>query len=796
MEWVKGHIRLLKLLLVAGIAALLMMAVAGLLLFMRGSYGGRLYITPAIGTLVPNSEVVFSVHEENREPVSEVWTAVGYDTTQLQFIGFRDSDAFPDVTAPETVTPGQVLVRRSTGADRQVTGDNSVVGLRFKVLATKGKLAVSLGGNSVVYNNHSNYWNDATKLTGAVVTVNGAADRGNVLLEPANITTRKGGSFSLLVTEDSGTQPVSSVESVIDYDPGRLRLSAISDGSVFTLKSITDTARPGKVRLVRALPLGSGGVGGRQQVATLTFTSLTDSAPALVTVNGQDTKLKSVSGNRDILTTTGAATVTTSRGETVIPNPQDKFSLQPFKGEYTTGSTVTMVVRDTATSTSPSVISVRYPTDMLQYAGSLDAGALAAPIAVDSRTGMVTLTRNLATKIPETYSAGILARLQFKAIASAGTAMVTASNGGEARYTISAPRANCSSQLDSPPAPSPFYGTYTSMELSWASTTADAGSCPHRGYHILRDGVVIADVISGYLYEDAGLIPGTTYRYSVQTFDAAGRVSDVSPVAVAHARADNMAPRTPAGLVASTTPGAIRLSWQQSADLPVPGGSKITGYNIYRDNAVSPTFMVAGATGFTDTSVAAKTSHAYSITAVDAAGNESPPSAIATAQASATLKPVVITPVTVASYKVKAQELTIAPYGPEKAAKTDRLSGEVMIAPAVLQSDGISRVEYYADGTLLATTAMAPYSQRMLTTTLLNGGHKLEAKVYFINGTRQSLSKTITTTNPASLRQSYLWLIAHWWQAGITVLAAGVLFLAAVVLVFLRWRKRRSRFNP
>ncbi len=81
---------------------------------------------------------------------------------------------------------------------------------------------------------------------------------------------------------------------------------------------------------------------------------------------------------------------------------------------------------------------------------------------------------------------------------------------------------------------------------------------------------------------------------------------------------DSTPPTVPGGLqVTGTTASSISLSWTASTD-----NVAVQGYNIYRDGGGSPIGSTAG-TSFTDSGLSANTSHTYTVTAYDAASNES-----------------------------------------------------------------------------------------------------------------------------------------------------------------------------
>jgi Ca2+-binding RTX toxin-like protein len=110
---------------------------------------------------------------------------------------------------------------------------------------------------------------------------------------------------------------------------------------------------------------------------------------------------------------------------------------------------------------------------------------------------------------------------------------------------------------------------------------------------------------------------------TVTPTDELGRTYDIQTYTFAPVT-DNQAPSVPQNVVATATaPEHVALSWTASKD-----NVGVTGYRIYRDGALLATLSGTG-TGYTDTPVAPGTSYAYSVAALDAAGHESAPSALA-----------------------------------------------------------------------------------------------------------------------------------------------------------------------
>ena len=121
----------------------------------------------------------------------------------------------------------------------------------------------------------------------------------------------------------------------------------------------------------------------------------------------------------------------------------------------------------------------------------------------------------------------------------------------------------------------------------------------------------------------------------------AGIRADTNTVfdSVTLSRGDSTPPTAPTGLT-GTSPSAstIALSWSASTD-----NTGVTGYEIYRGTATTPTATVTGTT-FTDTGLSPSTTYSYVVKAIDAAGNRSAPSNTATVSTAAGGTTITLTP--------------------------------------------------------------------------------------------------------------------------------------------------------
>ncbi len=174
------------------------------------------------------------------------------------------------------------------------------------------------------------------------------------------------------------------------------------------------------------------------------------------------------------------------------------------------------------------------------------------------------------------------------------------------------------------------------VTLGWTASTDNVGVT---GYRVERcqgtSCTTFAQVgtPTGTTFSDTGLAANTTYRYQVRAVDAAGNLSGYSTIASATtpAAGDTTAPSAPTGLSGTAiTTTRIDLGWTASTD-----NVGVTGYRVERCQGTScTTFAQVGTptgTTFSDTGLAANTTYRYQVRAVDAAGNLSGYSTIASA---------------------------------------------------------------------------------------------------------------------------------------------------------------------
>jgi glucose/arabinose dehydrogenase/fibronectin type 3 domain-containing protein len=175
----------------------------------------------------------------------------------------------------------------------------------------------------------------------------------------------------------------------------------------------------------------------------------------------------------------------------------------------------------------------------------------------------------------------------------------------------------------------------SSINLSWTASTDNVGVTGYRVERCQGSGCTTWAQIATPTttsFSDAGLLASTTYRYRVRAADAAGNLSNYSSIVTATTQGipDTSAPTSPTGLSATANGTQITLLWSASTD-----NVGVTGYRVERCSGAScSTFaqVAAPATvGYVDAGLAVSTPYSYRVTAVDAAGNVSGYSNVASA---------------------------------------------------------------------------------------------------------------------------------------------------------------------
>jgi chitodextrinase len=179
----------------------------------------------------------------------------------------------------------------------------------------------------------------------------------------------------------------------------------------------------------------------------------------------------------------------------------------------------------------------------------------------------------------------------------------------------------------------------TQINLNWLASTDNVGVAAYLVERCIGAGCAAFSQVAtpaGTTFSDTGLAASMTYQYRVRARDAANNTSAYLGVAFATTSGaggggDIQAPTVPGSVTASAVSTTqINLGWAISTD-----NTAVTGYQVERCVGAGCTAFVQIATpaGTTlvDTGLAASTVYRYRVRALDAAGNGSGYSTIATA---------------------------------------------------------------------------------------------------------------------------------------------------------------------
>ena len=160
--------------------------------------------------------------------------------------------------------------------------------------------------------------------------------------------------------------------------------------------------------------------------------------------------------------------------------------------------------------------------------------------------------------------------------------------------------------------------TLTTASIQWTASTDNVGVV---GYTIYRSGTKVGSVDGATTsFADSGLAANTSYTYTVTASDASGNVSAVSQGLVVKTLADTQAPTAPSNLsLTASAPTALTIQWTASTD-----NVGVALYTVYRNGLQ---IGKSNAATFSDTGLTANTTYVYTVTAADASGNVSLPSA-------------------------------------------------------------------------------------------------------------------------------------------------------------------------
>lgn len=231
-----------------------------------------------------------------------------------------------------------------------------------------------------------------------------------------------------------------------------------------------------------------------------------------------------------------------------------------------------------------------------------------------------------------------------------------------------------SAKQKAPAAPSNVHSsgvTESAATISWSPVSGATK------YRVLCKGKTYT--VSGTSARLTGLSPKTGYTVTVVALNQAGPSAPATTSLTTDAPKDTQAPTAPTQVAATNvTETSATLTWQASTD-----DVGVAGYKVYVDGKAT---SVSG-TSFDVSDLKAGTSYTMSVSAVDAAGNESAKTSV--------------------TFSTKKD--TEAPEAPKPSVSDVTDSGATVSWPAVEDPSGVKSYEVFVDGKSMSTTSNTSY---------------------------------------------------------------------------------------
>lgn len=315
--------------------------------------------------------------------------------------------------------------------------------------------------------------------------------------------------------------------------------------------------------------------------------------------------------------------------------------------------------------------------------------------------------------------------------------------GGTAQVINSFTVSNSAAPDTTPPgAPSNVKATATSaaeVKVTWSAAADNSGGRGVSFYRVYRNGsntpLGTANITS---FTDTTVTANQTYTYRVSAVDGAGNegAKSANASATTPITSDTTAPSTPKNLrVTTTTSGKIEIAWDPSTD-----NKGLAGYHVYRGGQL---IASPKGTSFSDANLAPDTTYKYAVDAYDTSGNKSS----------------------------KTPELSVKTHALVNVGgnnPTTPLTGTVSLKPATQKP--VASVEYSVDGKPIEGDTLD-------TSKLSDGEHTIAATVRYEDGTTETLTSKVTTSNTwefikSGLTSGIFWM---WVGGGTAVVGVGVL---------------------
>ncbi|HEX8181966.1 MAG TPA: IPT/TIG domain-containing protein [Candidatus Saccharimonadales bacterium] len=162
-----------------------------------------------------------------------------------------------------------------------------------------------------------------------------AAGVGTLSVTPATGTFTTGSNVSVTISEDSGTDPVNSVQASLRYDATKLQYVSMTEGTAFSTIAATSTATAGTIRVGRATAAGSS-VTGNNAVVTVTFRVLGNTGTTALNFDPAFSFIVRSTDSVNILTSSTTATYAMK-----LPTPAIS-AVSPASGSIAGGTALTI----------------------------------------------------------------------------------------------------------------------------------------------------------------------------------------------------------------------------------------------------------------------------------------------------------------------------------------------------------------------------------------------------------------------------------------------------------------------
>ena len=426
---------------------------------------------------------------------------------------------------------------------------------------------------------------DASGVAGVQFLLDGASLGAEVTISPYSVTWDT-------TTASNGSHQLSA----------RARDAAGNISTATSIPVVVDNQAP-----IGSVAINGGAAATNSRNVTLTLAA-TDALSPVTQMRFSNTG--SSYSTAETYATTKAWTLSTGSGtETVYVQFQDAA------GNWSTATTDTIVVDTTAPTVSAvAATNITNGGATVNWTTNEPATSRVEYGTTTAYGQSTTLDSTLATA----HSVGLTAlaaqttyNYRVRSIDAAGNERV----GSNASFrTLAGP------DVTPPTVPTNVVATAASSSQISVNWTAATDNVAVSGYNVFRNGIQIASP-SATSYQDSGLTPSTPYTYTIAARDAAGNVSAQSSPASATTQAtpDTVPPTAPAGVGATgVSVSGISLTWTASSD-----NVSVTGYKIFRDGGQVGTSVT---TAYVDTGLSPSSAHVYTVSAYDAAGNQSSPS--------------------------------------------------------------------------------------------------------------------------------------------------------------------------